>query len=613
MKQGNVKSIRARLKNISDREQIGFQFIITRYFHERLLYRIAKSEYVNNFILKGGTLLYAIEGIHFRPTIDIDILANHISNENKQIKQIFRSICSVKYDADGVNFDFENIETEEIAKEDKYSGVRIFIGVQFDTIKQRMQIDIGFSDIITSAPVELIYPTLLNELPKPEIKAYSIETIIAEKFQAMIELGIFNSRMKDFYDVYILLKHNNISNINLQNAIINTFKQRNTVFVENHELFSQTFCVEKNRQIMWKAFLRKIKHFDNLEFPFVVKSIVERLYPIYFELRNKKNKTDMNNPPRIVFMGTPEFAVESLRRLVESGYNVVGVVTAPDKPVGKHHSVLQASPVKEYALSKDIPILQPDKLKDADFLEQLSAWNADLQIVVAFRMLPEAVWNMPRLGTFNLHASLLPQYRGAAPIQWAIINGEKETGVTTFFLTYKIDTGKIIAQERIPVESNDTASIIHDRLMYLGAELVIKTVDMIINNQIHPVEQETLIMNESNLKPAPKIFKETCEIDWNKTSEEIYNLIRGLSPYPAAWTILQTSKRESVQCKIFETEMIVQAHQLTPGTIDSSDSKHLKIATSDGFIQVKSIQQAGKKRMSTEDFLRGNAQLFVQE
>jgi len=318
----------------------------------------------------------------------------------------------------------------------------------------------------------------------------------------------------------------------------------------------------------------------------------------------------MNNSLRIVFMGTPEFAVESLRKLVESGYQVVGVVTTPDKPAGKHHSVLQASPVKEYALSQNLPLLQPEKLKDAGFLEQLRAWNADLQIVVAFRMLPEAVWNMPHLGTFNLHASLLPQYRGAAPIQWAIINGEKETGVTTFFLTHTIDTGKIIAQERIPIEATDTAGIVHDRLMQLGAQLVIKTVDAIRNGQIHPVAQEKLVINESDLKPAPKISNETCEIDWKKSADDVYNLIRGLSPCPAAWTALQTIKGEPMYCKIFESEKIIQPHQLPLGTIDYSDKKHLKIAASDGFIQVKSIQQAGKKRMAIDDFLRGNAHLL---
>jgi len=318
----------------------------------------------------------------------------------------------------------------------------------------------------------------------------------------------------------------------------------------------------------------------------------------------------MNNSPRIVFMGTPEFAVESLRKLVENDYRIVGVVTTPDKPMGKHHSVLQVSPVKEYALSQNIPLLQPEKLKDSVFLEQLSAWNADLQIVVAFRMLPEAVWNMPRLGTFNLHASLLPQYRGAAPVQWAIINGEKETGVTTFFLTHSIDTGKIIARERIPIGPTDTAGIVHDRLMRLGAQLVIKTVDTISTGQVNLIEQETLVVNESDLKSAPKIFNETCEIDWNKTTEEVYNFIRGLSPYPAAWTTLQTNNGEPIHCQIFESEKIIQAHQLSPGSIDSIDKKCLKIATSDGFIQVKSIRPAGKRRMSIEDFLRGNSYLL---
>jgi len=318
----------------------------------------------------------------------------------------------------------------------------------------------------------------------------------------------------------------------------------------------------------------------------------------------------MKNSPRIVFMGTPEFAVESLRKLVENEYNVVGVVTMPDKAAGKHHSVLQASPVKMYALSQNLPLLQPEKLKDADFLEQLSVWNADLQIVVAFRMLPEAVWNMPRLGTFNLHASLLPQYRGAAPIQWAIINGEKETGVTTFFLTHTIDTGKIIAQKRIPIEPADTAGIIHDKLMYLSSQLVMETVDAISNDQVRPIDQKTLVVNENDLKFAPKIFQETCAIDWNKTCGEIYNLIRGLSPYPAAWTVLKTNKGESIHCKIFEGEKIIQPHRLPSGTIDSEDKKNLKIAASDGFIRIKNIQQAGKKRMAIEDFLRGNSHLL---
>ncbi|MDR1810192.1 MAG: methionyl-tRNA formyltransferase, partial [Prevotella sp.] len=240
---------------------------------------------------------------------------------------------------------------------------------------------------------------------------------------------------------------------------------------------------------------------------------------------------------RIVFMGTPEFAVGSLSALVENGYNVVGVITMPDKPAGRGHK-LQASAVKEYALQQNLPLLQPEKLKDDFFLQQLSAWHADLQVVVAFRMLPEAVWSMPRLGTFNLHASLLPQYRGAAPINHAIINGEKETGATTFFLTHEIDTGNIIKQIRIPVRETDTAGSIHDELMKKGAQLVMDTVDMISEGHIETVPQEQFAIEESKLKPAPKIFRETCRIDWMKPATDIFNFIRGLSPYPSAWTEL---------------------------------------------------------------------------
>ena len=310
-------------------------------------------------------------------------------------------------------------------------------------------------------------------------------------------------------------------------------------------------------------------------------------------------------------MGTPEFAVESLRALVEGGYNVVGVITIPDKPVGKHQSVLQAGPVKEYALSQNLPLLQPEKLKDPDFIEQLKTWKADLQIVVAFRMLPEIVWNMPPLGTFNLHASLLPQYRGAAPINWAIINGEKETGVTTFFLTHEIDTGKIIFQERISIEDTDNAEIIHDQLMRIGANLVLKTVDAIANNEIHPIEQKTITTDEKALKPAPKIFKETCLIDWRKTTKEIYDFIRGLSPYPTAWTELETPQGEKITLKIFEAEKILKQHDLAAGNIVTDGKKQLDISTSDGFIRIKNLQQAGKKRIPVEDFLRGNARLFL--
>jgi methionyl-tRNA formyltransferase len=312
-----------------------------------------------------------------------------------------------------------------------------------------------------------------------------------------------------------------------------------------------------------------------------------------------------NKRLRIVFMGTPEFAVESLRALVESAYQVVGVVTAPDKPLGKHHSVLHDCPVKKYALSQNLPVLQPEKLKDPDFLDQLKAWHADLQIVVAFRMLPEVVWNMPPLGTFNLHASLLPQYRGAAPINWAVINGEKETGVTTFFLTHEIDTGKIIYRERIPIEDTDSFETIHDRLMYLGAQWVVKTVDAIAAGSIQPVTQEQLTGNGQELKPAPKIFRETCRIDWNRSVKEIYNFIRGLSPLPTAWTELTTAKGNILNMKIFESEKIIESHELPAGTIVSDWKKYLDVSAKDGFIRLKNIQQAGKKRMTIEEFLRG--------
>ncbi|GHV57940.1 methionyl-tRNA formyltransferase [Bacteroidia bacterium] len=307
---------------------------------------------------------------------------------------------------------------------------------------------------------------------------------------------------------------------------------------------------------------------------------------------------------RIVFMGTPEFAVESLRVLVEGGYSVVGVVTMPDKPVGKHQSVLQASPVKQYALSQNLPVLQPEKLKDPQFIEQLQAWNADLQIVVAFRMLPEMVWDMPRLGTFNLHASLLPQYRGAAPINWAIINGETETGVTTFFLTHEIDTGRIIFREKILIADTDNAGIVHDRLMQLGARLVVQTVDAILQNTIQSIPQSDLLAEEE-LKPAPKIFKDTCRIDWNQPAKTVYDFIRGLTPYPGAWTELTTSQGNTLNLKIFEAEKIIHPHDLEPGTIVSDGKKQFDISTADGFIRLKNLQQAGKKRMAVEDFLRG--------
>ena len=237
---------------------------------------------------------------------------------------------------------------------------------------------------------------------------------------------------------------------------------------------------------------------------------------------------------RIVYMGTPDFAVESLRRLVEGGYNIVGVITMPDKPMGRHGSVLQASPVKQYAVSQGLKVLQPEKLKDETFVNELRALQADLQIVVAFRMLPEVVWNMPRLGTFNLHASLLPQYRGAAPINWAVINGDTETGITTFFLQHEIDTGAIIQQVRVPIADTDNVEVVHDKLMVLGGDLVIETVEAILAGTVKAIPQETLFQSDADLRPAPKIFKETCRIDWSKGVKKVYDFIRGLSPYPAA-------------------------------------------------------------------------------
>lgn len=307
---------------------------------------------------------------------------------------------------------------------------------------------------------------------------------------------------------------------------------------------------------------------------------------------------------RIVYMGTPDFAVESLKSLVEGGYNVVGVITMPDKPAGRGHK-LQASAVKEYALSQNLPLLQPEKLKDEAFLEALRNWKADLQIVVAFRMLPEVVWNMPRLGTFNLHASLLPQYRGAAPINWAVINGDKETGATTFFLTHEIDTGKIILQEKINIEDDENVGSVHDRLMVMGGKLVTRTVDAILEEKVDAIDQNVFYKDESELKPAPKIFKETCRIDWSKSMESVYNLIRGMSPYPAAWSELIAPDESVTSVKIFETEKHPELHSLAPGSIRTDGKSKLDIAVDGGFIRIKSLQLAGKKRMDIPSLLNG--------
>ena len=297
-------------------------------------------------------------------------------------------------------------------------------------------------------------------------------------------------------------------------------------------------------------------------------------------------------------MGTPEFAVPSLQILVENGFNVVAVITAPDKPKGRGQK-LATSPVKDYAVSQDIPVLQPTNLKSPEFIEELKSYNANLQIVVAFRMLPEMVWDMPEIGTFNLHASLLPQYRGAAPINWAIINGEKETGVTTFFLKHKIDTGNIIFQEKEPIEEDDNVGDLYTRLMVRGSKLVLKTVQAIQEGDYPQDPQD----ESGEIKHAPKIFKETCEIDWSKSSEEVYNFIRGLSPYPAAWTMIN-----GTQFKIYKAEKL----ELTsagdkPGDYVTDNKSYLHIQTGGSALSIKELQMQGKKRMNIEDFLRGNS------
>ncbi len=303
---------------------------------------------------------------------------------------------------------------------------------------------------------------------------------------------------------------------------------------------------------------------------------------------------------RIVYMGTPEFAVEPLKRLVEEDYNVVGVVTMPDKPAGRGQHV-QESPVKKYALSEDIPVLQPEKLRDEDFLVQLKMLQADIQIVVAFRMLPEVVWNMPRLGTFNLHASLLPQYRGAAPINWAIINGEKETGVTTFFLKHEIDTGNIILQRSTPISDDDNVGTLYDRLMNMGADLVVETMERITMGDVSTMPQDDGVA----VNPAPKIFKEDCKINWQKSAIELHNFVRGLSPYPAAFTEVKNDKGQVLSLKVLETEVIDQTVSEQPGTLIGDGKKQLYFATEEGYLSIKRLQLAGKKAMTTEELLRG--------
>lgn len=301
---------------------------------------------------------------------------------------------------------------------------------------------------------------------------------------------------------------------------------------------------------------------------------------------------------RIIYMGTPEFAVPSLQILVENGFNVVAVITAPDKPKGRGQK-LATSPVKDYAVSQNIPVLQPTNLKSPEFIEELKSYQANLQIVVAFRMLPEMVWDMPEIGTFNLHASLLPQYRGAAPINWAIINGEKETGVTTFFLKHEIDTGNIIFQEKEHIEEDDNVGDLYARLMDRGSNLVLKTVQAIQSGDYPQLPQDT----SGEIKHAPKIFKETCEIDWTKSSEEVYNFIRGLSPYPAAWTTIN-----GTQFKIYAAEKLdLSKAGEKPGDYKTDNKTYLHMQTGGSDLSIKELQMQGKKRMQIEEFLRGNS------
>ena len=311
-------------------------------------------------------------------------------------------------------------------------------------------------------------------------------------------------------------------------------------------------------------------------------------------------------------MGTPEFAVETLQALVEHQYNVVAVVTQPDKPVGRHGSVLQPSAVKQYALSQGLPVLQPEKMKDPEFVETLKSYQANLQVVVAFRMLPEVVWAMPEFGTFNVHAALLPQYRGAAPINWAIINGETQTGVTTFFLDHDIDTGRIILQKTFDIPDTADVEYVYDGLMHLGVAICLETIDAILASNGHPAsmsqdDSSLFPLPSSILKAAPKIFKETCQINWRQPAKQVYDFIRGLSPIPGAWTTLVSSDGKETMLKIYKSSKSgLKRPSAAPGSI-VIEGKTLFVACQDGeLLQLEELQLAGKKRMSAKDFLNGN-------
>ena len=320
--------------------------------------------------------------------------------------------------------------------------------------------------------------------------------------------------------------------------------------------------------------------------------------------KHRMNKEDL----RIVFMGTPEFAVESLKILVENNYNIVGVITVADKQAGRGRKIRQ-SPMKVYALEQGLKLLQPEKLKSPEFLNELQELKADLQIVVAFRMLPEVVWNMPRYGTFNLHASLLPQYRGAAPINRVIMNGENYTGVTTFFLNHDIDTGKIIFQKKVEILPDDDAGILHDRLMIEGAAMVQKTVDAIMKGDYPQISQAELVKENEELKLAPKIFTDDCRIDWSLGVDMVYNHIRGLSPFPVAWTNLVNENGKSIQMKIFKAARESAKHEYAAGKILTDGKTFLKVAVPNAYISLLIVQLSGKKRLPVSDFLRGFQQI----
>jgi len=308
----------------------------------------------------------------------------------------------------------------------------------------------------------------------------------------------------------------------------------------------------------------------------------------------------MKQDLRIIYMGTPDFAVAPLKALIEEGFNIVGVITSPDKPAGRGQKIMQSA-VKQFADQYELKTLQPTNLKNPEFIEELKALNANFQIVVAFRMLPEIVWNMPEHGTMNLHASLLPQYRGAAPINWAIINGEKETGVSTFLLKHEIDTGDLLEQEKVTIDPNMTAGELHDILMEVGARLVVQSTSAIANGTTNPKPQQDL-----KLKAAPKIFKADCKIDWTQPIDQIHNFIRGLSPYPAAWSAIQAKEGgKKLTFKIQEVDKIIDRHNLEVGTIITDDKTEIKIAVKGGFIQLNKIQLEGKKAMETRTLLNG--------